>query len=288
MEAAFAQRLAFVFFARARFFEGKNVIHVVMVSTSMQVSIDSHANCTQNAGMKNDYRIRFGTVGWQHPSWQQGYYPEELPEDWWLPFYGNEFPVVGVPASLWSDEPASQVDEWLENSDEHFRFIFEWRWTNADDLREFCQRLLPLQGRVLGVQLQLAWPCRLQQNELVTSLTAIAASTTLCLELMNEDYTRPVSSVDVDDEELKALLLAAKANCCWHGSEEANALFFQASKLAVTKITDPTISPQQLRRVLETCSAQIQFHDAMVMLFDGQPPSLNKVQEAMVMLELLA
>jgi hypothetical protein len=288
MEPAFAQRFTFVLFAGTRFFEGDNVIHAATVSALMKVSIDSAGNCTQNAAMENDYRIRFGTVGWQHPQWQQDYYPEELPQDWWLPFYSNEFPVVAVPAATWSDDPAAQINEWLENSDDHFRFIFEWQWQHGNDLREFCQRLAPLQDRSLGVLLQIAWPARGQQAELVSSLAEVSSSTTLCLEMMNEDYTLALTSLEANDAELTALLNAAQANCCWHGEETASELFFQARKLAVTKITDPAITPQQLRQVLETCSAQIQFHDAMVMLFDGQPPPLNKVQQAMVMLELLA
>ena len=36
---------------------------------------------------------------WEHPAWNQEFYPDDLPEDWRLSYYANEFPVVLVPVS---------------------------------------------------------------------------------------------------------------------------------------------------------------------------------------------
>lgn len=254
----------------------------------MQVIIDSPCDCTENAGMKDEYRIRFGTVGWQYPQWQEEYYPEELPEDWLLPFYGNEFPVVAVPASIWSADPAGQIGEWLENSDEHFRFIFEWPWKNAADLSEFCLRLKPLQTRTLGVLLQIPWSACCRQNDLASVLADISAGTPLCLEIMDENTARANTSADFTATGFRDLLASAQVNCCWHGIETSHEVFFGKRKLAVTKITNTEIEVKQLRQVLETCSAQVQSHEHMLVLFAGNPPALDKVREAMVMLELLA
>ena len=238
--------------------------------------------------MTNDYRIRFGTVGWQHPQWSDNFYPEDLPEDWLLSFYGNEFPVVAVPSSIWSDDPAEQIEEWLENSDEHFQFVFEWPWQGADDLRAFCQRIEPMRAQSLGILLQVPWSVCCQDNDLPSILAEISTTVPVCLEVMADDTGLPMTTLDFAHAEFKALLTTAQVNCCWHGAEANHEAFFTEGKLAVTKITNTAMDARQLRQVLETCSAQVQSHNDMVFLFAGNPPALKQVRDAMVMLELLA
>ena len=238
--------------------------------------------------MTNDYRIRFGTVGWQHSQWSDDFYPEDLPEDWLLSFYGNEFPVVAVPASVWSDDPSEQIEEWLDNSDEHFRFVFEWQWQDADDLRTFCQRIEPLQTQSLGILLQVSWSACCDQTELLSVLTEISPKVSVCLEILEDDSALPMTSLDFTNAKFKTLLTSAKVTCCWHGVEADPDIFFANNKLALTKISGSPMDAKQLRQVLETCSAQVQSHHDMVLLFAGDPPVLKQVRDAMVMLELLA
>jgi hypothetical protein len=83
-------------------------------------------------------------------------------------------------------------------------------------------------------------------------------------------------------------LQETKVGCCWHGIEAGVEKFFASRELAMTKLSSDGLDGQQLRYVLEVCSAQIQLHDAMVVLFTGTPPALKPVRDAMVMLELLA
>ena len=238
--------------------------------------------------MTNQYRIRFGTVGWQHAQWHGDFYPDDLPEDWTLPFYGNEFPVVAVPASAWSDEPSEQIEEWLDNSDVHFRFVFEWSWQNAADLRAFCQRLQPIQAKTLGIVLQVPWSACCAPGELTSTLIAIIADMPICLEIIDDEGVTPMTSVDFDNAAFKDLLASTKVSCCWHGVETNHAQFFRDSQFAITKIDHNQFDARQIRQVLEVCSAYIQSHEHMVVLFTGEPPALQKVREAMLMLELLA
>ena len=44
----------------------------------------------------SDKNITVGSYGWRHPHWRGSFYPEDLPEDWQLSYYSNEFSVVMV------------------------------------------------------------------------------------------------------------------------------------------------------------------------------------------------
>jgi hypothetical protein len=67
-------------------------------------------------------RLRFGTVGWRHEAWVQGYYPEGLPEDWQLGYYANELAAVLLPATAWVGESPQQLARWAEDVHPAFRF----------------------------------------------------------------------------------------------------------------------------------------------------------------------
>jgi len=68
--------------------------------------------------------LKLGSYGWRHDHWQPGFYDDELPEDWQLTFYANEFNTVLVPAS-YLDE-SRDIEQWCEDVSENFRFYIEW------------------------------------------------------------------------------------------------------------------------------------------------------------------
>lgn len=70
-------------------------------------------------------KINLGAFGWQHAHWLNGFYPEDLPEDWQLMYYSNEFSTVLVPASYWQTNSLSDCAEWIDNVHEDFRFFVE-------------------------------------------------------------------------------------------------------------------------------------------------------------------
>ena len=69
------------------------------------------------------HRVVMGTCGWKHKEWLDNFYSDDLPEDWQLGFYSNEFPVVYVPSTQWIDE--SDISGWSEDVAETFRFVLE-------------------------------------------------------------------------------------------------------------------------------------------------------------------
>ncbi len=84
--------------------------------------------------MIHDKSIVVGACGWDHSLWQDNFYPEDLPKDWRLTYYANEFAAVLVPQEKWR---AADVDyeQWAEDVPEDFRFYFVTDDLDADDLK---------------------------------------------------------------------------------------------------------------------------------------------------------
>lgn len=69
--------------------------------------------------------IQLGAYGWQHAHWLNRFYPDDLPEDWQLMYYSNEFNCVLVPAAYWQRHTIDDCAEWIGNVHENFRFFVE-------------------------------------------------------------------------------------------------------------------------------------------------------------------
>jgi hypothetical protein len=77
---------------------------------------------------------------WQHASWEEGYYPEDIPAEWRLGYYANEFRAVLAEPPPGTEEVAA----WLDDVDEDFGFCLDLRQSVADSsaLAAFKQQLL--------------------------------------------------------------------------------------------------------------------------------------------------
>lgn len=63
--------------------------------------------------------------GWRHKHWLGTYYPDDLPEEWQLTYYANDFSAVLVPDDYWDDERGYELDNWLDAVGDDFRFYLE-------------------------------------------------------------------------------------------------------------------------------------------------------------------
>ena len=100
--------------------------------------------------------MQFGSKGWQHPTWMGSFYPDDLPSEWRLPYYSNEFDTVLIPSRELLSNHKDQIQEWLDDSADDFSFFVEF-----DAQQEFsvqlqnAQLLLPqLAGIVLDMPVQ--------------------------------------------------------------------------------------------------------------------------------------
>jgi len=96
--------------------------------------------------------LKLGCYGWNHASWAGRYYPDDLPEDWRLSYYANDFSCVLVPAEYCAQD---DVSDWLDEVHEAFQFFIEW--PQAAELQQqviaACKKLQPQLGGIVVTEL---------------------------------------------------------------------------------------------------------------------------------------
>jgi hypothetical protein len=97
-------------------------------------------------------RIALGAWDWRHPAWEGRFYAEDLPREWYLTFYSNEFDAVGLSASAWLNVELAELAQWVEDTHANFRFhlVMPAFVLNAEDnmLANISERLSILQPRL--------------------------------------------------------------------------------------------------------------------------------------------
>ncbi|MEA3412719.1 MAG: hypothetical protein U9R74_14425 [Pseudomonadota bacterium] len=79
--------------------------------------------------------LEIGAFGWDRADWVGSFYPADLPVEWRLTYYANEFDAVLIPADLWESEAASHVEAWCEDVSGRFRFFAELGTSQVDGAR---------------------------------------------------------------------------------------------------------------------------------------------------------
>ena len=79
-----------------------------------------------NAVKHTQFPCIVGAFGWNHESWCGTYYPPDLPPEWRLAYYANDFNGVLVPAAQWQTVSAADGHAWAEDVQISFRFLFEY------------------------------------------------------------------------------------------------------------------------------------------------------------------
>ncbi|HED17389.1 MAG TPA: hypothetical protein ENI64_11325 [Gammaproteobacteria bacterium] len=75
--------------------------------------------------MLMDSRLEIGSAGWQYPSWSENFYDEELPPEWRLTFYSNEFRFCVIPWSDWGSASQETLEQWADDIEPPFRFFLQ-------------------------------------------------------------------------------------------------------------------------------------------------------------------
>lgn len=80
-----------------------------------------------------------GSWGWRYPEWEKDiFYPDDLPSDWQLSYYSNEFDLVVVPAAYWTSEGYGDED-WLDDVEQDFVFYVDWPFLQLADQADYAR-----------------------------------------------------------------------------------------------------------------------------------------------------
>ena len=120
--------------------------------------------------------ISIGTTDWEHPEWQDAFYPAELEPSDWLAFYASAFAHVEIGESLYGLPERTTLLRWVENTPECFRFTLTAPRTithykklkNCENqINQLLTRLDGMQHRIKNVLFRLPprWHCNLRRLE---------------------------------------------------------------------------------------------------------------------------
>ena len=66
-----------------------------------------------------------GTSGWSYTDWRGRFYPEDIPQREWLPFYAQHFTTVEINMTFYRFPKPETLHGWLEKSPAHFSFTLK-------------------------------------------------------------------------------------------------------------------------------------------------------------------
>lgn len=231
--------------------------------------------------MAHEYRILIGANGWLHTAWQDGFYPDDLPEDWHLGFYSNEFPVVLLTAQLWP-RINGEIAEWLEDCNDELGFVCEipgslLALTDRDkvisSINEYIEKLLVLQEHLLAIIL----PVQKMSASLEAIINEINSPVPVCIQLNNETVAEESMSIQKMCEKNRWPLV-------WQGNGDAAGLGY--GSIAMSRINTHDMDMRQLRDVVETILRQTTLEQTAVLIIDGEPPDIAMIRNANVILDL--
>ena len=224
----------------------------------------------------SEHVVLIGAYGWQHTDWIGEFYPEDLPDEWRLGYYGNEYPVVMVPASYLSSD-VNEFEEWLEESDDSLRMIVEWPAQGAgrQQVAAAHKALELLSSRVIAIMV----PVESDVTEPdYTIYKELAASYPVCFDVNTELR-----------EQILPWLAEHFANdnysVCWRADLNLKQ-DLELGSVAITRISGE-IAPKDLRVLLETIITATDPERHMALIVEGEPPSMQLLTNASIILDLL-
>ncbi len=114
-----------------------------------------------------------GCSGWSYSSWQGPFYPKEMENREWLPYYSRIFNYVEIDSTFYNIPSESMVKNWERRTPENFRFTakfpkiitHEKKFKNVRrELELFYQRMAPLKEKLIALLIQLPPSYKLKEG----------------------------------------------------------------------------------------------------------------------------
>ncbi len=224
----------------------------------------------------SEHIILIGAYGWQSPQWDGEFYPDDLPIEWKIGYYGNEFQIVVVPNEYWSSSP-DQFQEWLDESDDALRFICEWPATGAinGDYEQAKQGITLLGERVAAVLVPIT---QMPTEPEWQFINGIAQDQLISFHINSEVRADFLATLDTRLPELDF-------GICWNG-DQASQDDVKCGQMGICLLTKDR-EPKDLRRLLETMIATSDSDRSLALIVGGAPPDMKLLTNAGIILDLL-
>jgi hypothetical protein len=147
--------------------------------------------------------LTLAAYGWSPADWAQHFYPDDLPQDWWVSYYANEFKSVLLPANRW-EVPLAEAAFWHAEAGADFSFYLEvtadllqagyWPQVQAAVEQHLAGQVAGLLVEVAALpQLPASWQERFPVHRLQPAnwLAAMPAGADAQLGLLRSTHTLP-------------------------------------------------------------------------------------------------
>lgn len=239
--------------------------------------------------------------GWHHASWHPEFYPQDLPIDWRLSYYSNEFCAVSVPADMWAAADAGKIRAWMEEVHEDFLFYPGVAVVQTDWV-QFARKAQLLGEQLGGILLHLgAGQGGIQEmvssfrraSEIAPSCMLLAGDETftaaeeILLAKQGVEFAWRIENLGNDETQ------AERANPPWHGK----------GRLAVIQLAgNRPFSPRKLRDIIEaglrwdvsldnsrdsTNNSRVTGGRIMLLMFEGDAADIGTMRAAGAISDLL-
>jgi hypothetical protein len=216
--------------------------------------------------------------GWSHPNWCDDFYPEDLPEDWQLSYYSNEFRAVVVPAADFAGIDPLEVERWEEDTGEDFQFYLEVEDLFLDWAR-FAGVVKPLGAQLGGILLR---PVKVDPDlsMIASSLDAATALAPVCV-LLPDGVTPSQAGQD--------LLAQHQVELCWNVDKGKPT--WRSSGFAVARVVGNNhYTPRQWRETIEAClrcENDSREKRSVLLMVEQASPEVDELRAAMMIGDML-
>ena len=226
------------------------------------------------------HEIIVSARGWSHPSWHGTFYPDDLPEDWRLSYYGNEFSAVVVPAAEWVSLDTVEIERWSEDVSEEFLFYLEiedpltnWKQT-ADIIKSLGSQLGGFLLRPMEVGADLA----------IISSNIASASQLAPVSVLLPDGVEPNAAG-------KMLLKQYGVQCSWNvgeGKPDWMDSDYDSQLVVVCVAGNKNFTARQWREIIESSmNKSVEKHQTVLMVIESKNPKINDLRTAMMIGEMM-
>ncbi|NIR47871.1 DUF72 domain-containing protein [candidate division KSB1 bacterium] len=192
-------------------------------------------------------KLWVGTSGYSYKEWKGSFYPEDLPNNEMLRYYGEQLPAVEINNTFYRLPKASVLETWAEQVPEHFRFVLKAsrkithikRLKEANDETEYLLKTAATLGERLGVILfQLPPYLRKDLERLERFLELIPDGKYATFEFRHESW--------FDEEVYGCLRARGCALCIADMREESDTQVVSTANWGYLRLRRPEYNDEQL------------------------------------------
>ena len=118
-------------------------------------------------------QLYIGCSGWSYTSWQGPFYPRNIENRAWLPYYSQVFDYVEIDSTFYNIPSELMVKNWNKRTPDNFRFTAKFpkiithdkKFKNVEkELELFYKRMEPLKDKILSLLIQLPPSYKLKEG----------------------------------------------------------------------------------------------------------------------------